>query len=257
MQLAWNANDAADAASRCNGCGTCRIQVEPSRMCPFVENDGKEELSPRAKADLFRRAICSTSGKELLADDSTKKILESCFNCKQCQLDCPSEVNIPHLVLEARALGLPMVLVLNMSDMDERRGIQIDREVLARELGMAVLATVGVRGDGAQELLAWLDSPAAQALKAPVVAAQEAVALDASPLDAQTQVIRTHQQVHRPLELAVRAPAASLRVDDRIDAVVLHPVWGMLLLLATLFLMFQAVFTWASVPTDWINAGVE
>ena len=161
------------------------------------------------------------------------------------------------LVLEARALGLPMVLVLNMSDMAERRGIQIDREVLARELGMPVLATVGVRGDGAQELLAWLDSPAAQALKAPVVAAQEAVALDASPLDAQTQVIRTHQQVHRLMELAVRAPAASLRVDDRIDAVVLHPVWGMLLLLATLFLMFQAVFTWASGPTDWINAGVE
>ncbi|MFX8262360.1 hypothetical protein ABTL46_21140, partial [Acinetobacter baumannii] len=92
------------------------------------------------------------------------------------------------------------------------------------------------------------DSPAAQALKAPVVAAQEAVALDASPLDAQTQVSRTHQQVHRLMELAVRAPAASLRVDDRIDAVVLHPVWGMLLLLATLFLMFQAVFTWASVP---------
>ncbi len=161
------------------------------------------------------------------------------------------------LVLEARALGLPMVLVLNMSDMAERRGIQIDREMLARELGMPVLATVGVRGDGAQELLAWLDSPAAQALKAPVVAAQEAVALDASPLDAQTQVIRTHQQVHRLMELAVRAPAASLRVDDRIDALVLHPVWGMLLLLATLFLMFQAVFTWASVPTDWINAGVE
>ena len=124
-------------------------------------------------------------------------------------------------------------------------------------VGRLVPATVGVRGDGEQELLAWLDSPAAQALKAPVVAAQEAVALDASPLDAQTQVIRTHQQVHRLMELAVRAPAASLRVDDRIDAVVLHPVWGMLLLLATLFLMFQAVFTWASVPTDWINAGVE
>lgn len=49
------------------------------------------------------------------------------------------------LVLEARALGLPMVLVLNMSDMAERRGIQIDREVMARELGMPVLATVGAR----------------------------------------------------------------------------------------------------------------
>ena len=103
MQFAWDAQEAADTASRCNGCGTCRVQSEPSRMCPFVENDGNEELSPRAKADLFRQAMCSISGKELLADDSTKTILDSCFNCKQCQLDCPSEVNIPHLVLEARA----------------------------------------------------------------------------------------------------------------------------------------------------------
>eukprot|EP01034_Spumella_vulgaris_P045732 gene45732-56985_t len=104
-----------------------------------------------------------------------------------------------------------MVLVLNMSDMAERQGIQIDREVLARELGMPVLATVGVRGDGASELLAWLDSPAAQALKAPQVPAQEAVALDASALDAQTQVIRTHQQVHRLMGLTARARTASSR----------------------------------------------
>ena len=56
------------------------------------------------------------------------------------------------LVLEARALGLPMVLVLNMMDVAERQGIAIDREALSRELGMPVLATVGVRGNGAQEL---------------------------------------------------------------------------------------------------------
>ena len=40
--------------------------------------------------------------------------------------------------------------------------------------------------------------------------------------------------------------------DDRIDAVVLHPVWGLVLLAVTLFLMFQAVFSWA-VPMDWIE----
>ncbi|MBY0410637.1 MAG: 50S ribosome-binding GTPase, partial [Burkholderiaceae bacterium] len=61
------------------------------------------------------------------------------------------------LVLEARALGLPMVLVLNMMDVAERRGLTIDREQLARELGMPVMGTVAVRGDGAQELLQWLD----------------------------------------------------------------------------------------------------
>lgn len=103
MQLAWTAAEAADAASRCNGCGSCRVQVAPSRMCPFVENDGNEELSPRAKADLVRRSICAPDGADLLASESAFRIIDSCFNCKQCQLDCPSEVNIPQLILEARA----------------------------------------------------------------------------------------------------------------------------------------------------------
>ena len=154
------------------------------------------------------------------------------------------------LVLEARRLSLPMVLVLNMSDMAERQGIAIDRELLARELGMPVLATVGVRGDGARELLQWLDSAAPQA---PARPAALHGALDAGGLQAQADVIRTHQQVRRIMDLAVRVPELSLRADDRIDAVVLHPLWGLLILAATLFLMFQAVFSWAELPKSWIE----
>ncbi len=103
MQLAWNADEAADAAVRCNGCGSCRVQLSPARMCPFVVNDANEELTPRAKADLVRRALCVENSTEILTDPLSSRIIQSCFNCKQCELDCPSEVNIPHLVLEARA----------------------------------------------------------------------------------------------------------------------------------------------------------
>ena len=215
------------------------------------------------------------------------------------------------LVLEARALGLPMVLVLNMMDVAERQGIAIDREALSRELGMPVLATVGVRGNGAQELVQWLDGANLQQLQRPVVAPDAAARLDASDLgacrtwsvdsenwpqrgqflpdlqpnspamgqkdgkkwtaavnleptisksdrllEAQNDVIRTHQEVRRILDRAVRVPVVSLRTDDRIDAVVLHPVWGLLILAATLFLMFQAVFSWAELPKSWIEDGV-
>ena len=155
------------------------------------------------------------------------------------------------LVLEARRLSLPMVLVLNMMDMAERQGIQIDRAALERELGMPVLATVGVRGDGARELLQWLDGAAPPPQS--VVPAPPA-AIDAER--AQEDVLRTHQEVRRIMDLAVRLPAVSLRADDRIDAVVLHPVWGLLVLAATLFLMFQAVFSWAELPKSWIEDGV-
>ncbi|MDR6216277.1 ferrous iron transporter B [Paracidovorax wautersii] len=155
------------------------------------------------------------------------------------------------LVLESRALGLPMVLVLNMSDMAERQGIAIDREVLARELGMPVIATVGVRAGGARELVQWLDQVQPAALAAS--RAQAAAPASESEVPAQQQVMQLHQEVRRIMDLAVREPQVSLRRDDRIDAIVLHPVWGMLLLAATLFLMFQAVFSWAEAPMGWIE----
>ena len=45
--------------------------------------------------------------------------------------------------------------------------------------------------------------------------------------------------------------------SDKLDAVVLHPVMGPLILAAILFLVFQAVFAWAQWPMDAIKAGVD
>jgi len=58
--------------------------------------------------------------------------------------------------------------------------------------------------------------------------------------------------------LAIAAPGASSvrRFQHRIDAVVMHPVWGLVLLGVVLFLMFQAVFSWAVVPMDAIKAAM-
>lgn len=103
VQLTWTPLEVIEAAVRCNGCGTCRIQTEPLRMCPFVLPNGPEELTPRAKANLVRRTLTGAASADLLADASARAVLDSCFNCKQCQLDCPSGVDIPHLILEARA----------------------------------------------------------------------------------------------------------------------------------------------------------
>ena len=103
MQLAWTAEEAINDAVRCNGCGTCRTPVSPQRMCPFAEENGDEEVSPRAKANVMRNSLSTNSVQELLAQEVNSRLLASCFNCKQCQLECPSEVNIPHLLIEARA----------------------------------------------------------------------------------------------------------------------------------------------------------
>jgi ferrous iron transport protein B len=152
------------------------------------------------------------------------------------------------LVLEARALNLPLVLALNMSDSARREGITVDRHVIARELNMTVLETVGIHHGGAHELMEYLNQVQ------PVPPTQSAVAWHGSSVE---EVMATQQEVRRIVKLAVAEPADSLHADDAIDAVALHPLWGMLLLAATLFLMFQAVFSWATWPMDGIKAGME
>ncbi|MDR0217058.1 MAG: ferrous iron transporter B [Comamonas sp.] len=157
------------------------------------------------------------------------------------------------LVLEARALGLPMVLVLNMSDMAKRQGIVVDKARLSQALGLPVIESVGVRLDGGKELLNWLDSEQALTLKAP---SMDGHWQPKAGLGAKEQLLSLHQQVATIMREAVQEPQTDSQRADRIDAVVLHPVWGTLLLLVTLFLIFQAVFSWAAPLMEGIEGGV-
>jgi ferrous iron transport protein B len=150
------------------------------------------------------------------------------------------------LVLEARALNLPLVLALNMSDAARHSGIRVDRALLARELAMPVIETVGIRHDGAQELLTYL-AKSKKRLK-------QQMTWHAPQVE---EVMATQQEVRRLIKLTVQEPEGSLHTDDAIDAVVLHPLWGMLVLAATLFLMFQAVFSWAVWPMDVIKSVMD
>ena len=150
------------------------------------------------------------------------------------------------LVLQARQLGLPMLLVLNLSDMLARSGIRIDHAALARELGMPVVYAVGVQTDGAREVLAALDQPLPAAPTASATAAGGAEG-----------VLALQAEVRRLMDVTVQSHARKLELTDRLDRVVLHPLGGPLLLALILFLVFQAVFSWAAWPMDLIVAGTE
>ena len=103
LQLSWGEQTAMEAAIRCNGCGSCRTQEKSGRMCPFFHQDAREENSPRSKASLLRRVLSGEESAEILVSPEASSVTDSCFNCKQCQLECPSEADIPHMMLEARA----------------------------------------------------------------------------------------------------------------------------------------------------------
>jgi ferrous iron transport protein B len=149
------------------------------------------------------------------------------------------------LVLALRRLGVPLLLALNMSDLARRRGIHVDRDALARELGVPVVETVGVKPSGVAELMGRLDAVW------PVAAAQAVAAAG------HADVVRDHAEVRRILAAVGGEARAGETMSDRVDRIVLHPVLGLLLLAVTLFLVFQAVFAWATVPMDAITAGVD
>ncbi len=153
------------------------------------------------------------------------------------------------LVLEAQRLGLPLLVALNMSDMAERLGIHVDTERLARELGVPVLPTVGVRGGGADALVAALD-----AFRLPLIGRTPRVAADPPGIE---DVMLTQRAVQQLVADCVQSPARPLARDDAIDRVLLHPLWGMVILGLVLLLMFQAVFSWAQWPMEGIKAGMD
>ncbi len=173
-----------------------------------------------------------------------------------CVVDATNlQLNL-RLVLEVRQLGLPMVLALNMTDAAQRAGLRIDTQRLSELLQMPVVETVGIQAGGADALLSHVAKWAPQWPASPKEAAQF---LDWQPPDFD-QVLATQIEVRRILQATVlsdKSPAQMLKTDDAIDRVVLHPLWGMLILAATLFLMFQAVFSWATGPMDAIKAGVD
>ncbi|MBL8850993.1 MAG: FAD-binding protein [Planctomycetaceae bacterium] len=103
LQLRWQNASLSETAVQCNGCGSCRSTEPGLRMCPFFRVDAVEEASPRAKANAMRGFAGGTLDFREMSSDSMKRLASLCFNCKQCRDECPSNVDIPHLMIEAKA----------------------------------------------------------------------------------------------------------------------------------------------------------
>jgi ferrous iron transport protein B len=151
------------------------------------------------------------------------------------------------LVLSLKRLGLPMVVALNMTDIARRKGIVIDADRLAAELGVPVVETVGVKTKGVRELIRVLGATPMPEGRTPARSWQ--------PLS-RADIEQDQAEVRRILGVVGGDRLDGVTFSDRLDAVVLHPLLGPAILALILFLVFQAVFAWAQVPMDAIKLGV-
>lgn len=142
--------------------------------------------------------------------------------------------------LEVRELGKPMILAVNMMDAARRRGIAIDLAALERELGVPVVETIAVKHGGARALVERIDAVAAHPHQPRMHLAEGA---------------DLHAETRRLLALAVTMPTRTAKIDDALDRWLLHPVFGLLALAVVMFLIFQAVYAWATPLMDLVDAG--
>ena len=153
-----------------------------------------------------------------------------------CVADATNLRLVLRLVLELKQVGRPFVLALNMYDIAQRQGLRIDLERLSAEIGAPIVPTVATRKRGLEELVA-----AADALILSHAGEHENVWREPTA----AQIRAAHREAQRIVKACVRPAERPDTVTGKIDSVLMDPKWGLPILGVLLFVMFQAVFTWA------------
>lgn len=206
-----------------------RLRAPSGREFAVLDLPGAYSLQPASLDEAITRDLC----RGFYPGEAAPDVL-------LCVIDATNLRLHLRFALELRELGKPMVVALNMVDAAQRRGIQVDVAALERELGVPVVETVAVRKQGAKALVERLDAMVPH--------------LDA-PVPGPEGGIDYHAKVREILSVAVRMPARTAKIDDALDRWLLHPVFGLVSLAVVMFLIFQAVYAWATPLMDAIEAG--
>ncbi|MFI8570922.1 MULTISPECIES: ferrous iron transporter B [Stenotrophomonas] len=205
-----------------------RLRAPSGREFAVLDLPGAYSLQPASLDEAITRDLC----RGFYPGEAAPDVL-------LCVIDATNLRLHLRFALELRELGKPMIVALNMVDAAERRGIKIDVQALEQALGVPVVETVAVRRNGAARLVERLDAMVPH-LQAPVA------------VPAATDY---HAQVRDILAASVSMPTRTAKIDDALDRWLLHPVFGLLTLAVVMFLIFQAVYAWATPVMDLIEAG--
>ncbi|MGE8212853.1 ferrous iron transporter B [Stenotrophomonas sp.] len=206
-----------------------RMRGPSGREYAVLDLPGAYSLHPASLDEAITRDLCRGFYPGEAAPDALV-----------CVIDATNLRLHLRFALEVRELGKPMIVALNMVDAARKRGIEIDVPALEKALGVPVVETVAVQRNGARALVERIDALVPALASLPVHAAEAGADY--------------HAQVREILASAVSMPARTGRIDDALDRWLLHPVFGLLSLAVVMFLIFQAVYAWATPMMDGIEA---
>ncbi|MGH8055426.1 MAG: ferrous iron transport protein B [Stenotrophomonas sp.] len=206
-----------------------RMRGPSGREYAVLDLPGAYSLQPASLDEAITRDLCRGFYPGEAAPDALV-----------CVIDATNLRLHLRFALEVRELGKPMIIALNMVDAARRRGIEIDVPALEKALGVPVVETIAVRRNGAKALVERIDALVPQ--------------LASTPVHAPVAGEDLHVQVRDILATAVQMPTRTAKIDDALDRWLLHPVFGLLTLAVVMFLIFQAVYAWATPLMDGIEA---
>lgn len=234
-------------------CGQYRYKSSKTTKNPqnwqFVDTPGTYSLSPMSPDEQV--AIDALTGASGMPVPDLAVVV----------LDATALSRSLYLLSMVVELGLPTVVALTMNDLAVRNGCGVDAERLSHLLdGMPVVAIDGRTGDGGKALA---DAIAASFEGTPVphgLTALPTATADADMKTADGLSVWAESRADARLDwtagilrgLDMHA-VDHVTLSDRIDRVLLHPVIGVLVFLAVLFVVFQATTTLASPMQDWID----
>ena len=209
-----------------------RLTLADGRPIELVDLPGAYSLEPASPDEAVTRDVLLGRQKGERQPDALIIVVDA------SNLD-----NHLRFALQLIELGLPTIIALNMIDLAKRDGLELDPGALEGELGVPVVPTVAVRRRGISELHQALDDM----LSNPRCGVHKSVKSDIVHLQRRAREIATAAVIR---ETPVR------RWTHRLDAVLLHPIAGPIILALVMFVMFQGVFAWSKAPMEWIGDGV-
>ena len=209
-----------------------RLVLGDGRPVELVDLPGAYSLDPASPDEAVTRDVLLGRQKGERQPDALVIVLDA------SNLD-----NHLRFALQLIELGLPTIVALNMVDLAKRDGLELDPSKLEQALGVPVVETVAVRRRGVPELGQALDDLLAGPVRRPLP-------------DTPSDLLQLQRQARAIATAAVVRETPVRRWTHRLDAVLLNPVAGPIILALIMFVMFQAVFAWSETPVSWIESGV-
>ena len=154
-------------------------------------------------------------------------------------------------------LGIPVVVALNKSDVNEKQGTIIDAAALAARLHCPVIETVSTTGAGLRQVVQAAAAARGQGQEAPYVQTGVDLTDKGQVEEADRKRFAFVNQLVAAVETR-RVQTSAKNSQDSVDAVLTNPVAGLLIFAGVMFLVFQISQTWVGPPiADWLVAWIE